>query len=198
MLKSKLDNGSPCFVLLFISTMSLSLSVIRVQPLQEGIETGGLLSHEVHCRDPHFDTPIPNFLFKQSVCCTMIQRLVSGCAQSSLSLSLLFLSVENSLYSAGRAQIGRQLPTSSTFPSFVNHFYTYFLHVSGVQSSCFITSLKICHIISFAVSSHVFMSSAQIPLLSLALPFLRPSMAVCTSSCVNSGVSFFTFLFPSL
>ena len=84
------------------------------------------------------------------------------------------MSGENSLYSAGRVQIGRYFLTSSTFPFFVNHFFfRILLHVSGVQSSCFITSLNIGLVISFVISSHVLMSSARSPLLSLALPFFE-------------------------
>ena len=45
-------------------------------------------------------------------------------------------------------------------------------HVSGVQLSCLNTSLKICFGISFVTLSQVLISSARIPLLSLALPFL--------------------------
>ena len=59
---------------------------------------------------------------------------------------------------------------------------------SGVQSFCCSNSLKICLIHSFVSSSHPFMSSPLIPLLSLALPFLRRSMAACISSSVNSGI----------
>ena len=62
-------------------------------------------------------------------------------------------------------------------------------HVSEVQLPCFITLLKICLIISFVVSSHVLMSPARIPLLSLALP-LSLLFAVCTSSSVISGFYF--------
>ena len=31
---------------------------------------------EVHFRDPHFDAPLTAFLFQQSVCCKMVQRVV--------------------------------------------------------------------------------------------------------------------------
>ena len=49
-----------------------------------------------------------------------------------------------------------------------------------------------CLIISFVVSSHVLMSSARIPFLSLALPFLKLPMAACISFRVNSVISCLT------
>ena len=62
--------------------MSLSLSVKTVPFLSAFCLLKRLMFcdvkclHEVHCRDPQFDTPLPAFLFKQSVSCKMIQRLV--------------------------------------------------------------------------------------------------------------------------
>ena len=67
--------------------------------------------HEVHFRDPHFETPLTAFLFQQSVCDKMIQRLVRTSKHSlvfrlrlveSAVKSLLNMIVENSLYIAGR------------------------------------------------------------------------------------------------
>ena len=63
-------------------------------------------------------------------------------------------------------------PTSSSFPFLWISFIRILRHISGVQLSCFNTSLKINFIMSFVSLSQVLMSSARIPLLSLALPFL--------------------------
>ena len=75
------------------------------------------------------------------------------------------------------------------------------------SSPCFwsatlcITSLKICLIISFVMSSQSLMCSALIPLLSQAFPLLSLLIADCISSAGISGISFLShslYCSPSL
>ena len=58
-----------------------------------------------------------------------------------------------------------------------------------LSATLFITSLKICLIISFVMSSQSLMCSALIPLLSQAFPLLSLLIADCISSAMISSIS---------
>ena len=98
--------------------------------------------------------------------------------------------VENSLQSAGRVQ-NRPVVLLPHF-LFVDHLDTY-------SSACFWCAvLSLQHFVE-DLSDHFFrrfvacldVFGLDSVCRHLLYPFLRVSMAVCTSSCVNSGISFF-------
>ena len=161
--------------------------------------------HEIHRRRPHFDTPLfgtcilsictppdgPEFgriagslpglpaarrQGLDTVCCTQALRIICT------------ISVQ--------CKLGGDFPL--LYSAILWSTMRILRHVVGVEFSCFSTLMRICLIISFVVSSRALMSCARITLLSLALLFLRLSMAACTSFFVNSGISFFSSSSPLL
>ena len=64
-MNSRLDSGSPCFDPFCMSkNVALFVCLYRER------------FREVHCRCPHFDSPLMAFLFNQSVCCKVVCCLV--------------------------------------------------------------------------------------------------------------------------
>ena len=87
-LKSKLDNGSPCLVPFLISNMLVSVQFLQEMDAImfdtarfEGVPNwfvgdGVERLHEVDCRGPHFDSPLMAFLINHSVRRKMVCCLV--------------------------------------------------------------------------------------------------------------------------
>ena len=197
MLKSKLDSGSPYFVAFFdlehvtLITLAFWFLYCLFKRLMYSCSMPQVF------REPHIELWVMGSnAFMKSFVATHILTLHSWHFCSIFCMSLndpslgrnagtlpdlriefdqvwnVVKMVDNSLYCAGEVQIRRWFPTSSSFLFLWIIFIRTLCHVSGVQLSCFNTSLKICFTIPFVATSQFLMSSARIPLLSLALPFL--------------------------
>ena len=75
-----------------------------------------------------------------------------------------------------RADPGGSFLTFSTSPCLCITFILTFFHASGVNSFCFLISLKFCLTISLVSSSLALVSSALIPVLSADSPFFFESV----------------------
>ena len=161
--KSKLDNGSPCLVFLLISNMSLSLSVstvafwslcslfkrlkyfcsmpqiltafhIELWPMESKAFMKSIVAS-------HFNTPLLAFLFNHPVCRKVTQRLVRTTEPSLiLWLNLVEPRIKSVVYCAGKVQIERLFPTSSSFPFSWITFIRTLRHVLGRSVLSFLSS----------------------------------------------------------